>query len=139
MLLKEHLEELQEAKRLLESTSLAQKLTAAIGKPIEAGFEKLPPKYADVINQISKDSLEKVLQVAVETLDTTSLVGPSNTMHKLMVLGTGSIGGAFGLKALALELPISTGIMLRSIADIARSQGEDLEDLAARLACLEAI
>ncbi len=41
MLLKEHLDELHEAKRLLESTSLAQKLTVAIGRPIEAGFERL--------------------------------------------------------------------------------------------------
>ena len=137
MLLKEHLEELREAKRLLEATSLAQKLTATIGKPIEAGFEKLPPEYADVINQISKDSLEKVLQVAVKTLDTTSLGSPSNTMHKLMAMTTGGIGGAFGLKALAFELPLSTMIMLRSIADIARSQGENLEGIEARLACLE--
>lgn len=137
MLLKEHLDELHEAKRLLESTSLAQKLTAAIGRPIEAGFERLPPEYADIINRISSDALEKGLQVAVKTLDTSSLVDPSNAMHKLMVMGTGSIGGAFGLKALAIELPLSTAIMLRSIADIARSQGENLEDLAARLACLE--
>ena len=137
MLLKEHLDELHEAKRLLESTSLAQKLTAAIGRPIEAGFERLPPEYADIINQLSRDTLEKGLQVAVKTLDTTSIVDPSNAMHKLMVMGTGSIGGAFGLKALAIELPLSTAIMLRSIADIARSQGENLEGMEARLACLE--
>lgn len=93
MLLKEHLDELHEAKRLLESTSLAQKLTVAIGRPIEAGFERLPPEYADMINKISRDALEKGLQVAVKTLDTSSLVDPSNAMHKLMVMGTGSIGG----------------------------------------------
>ena len=144
MLLKEHLDELHEAKRLLESTSLAQKLTVAIGRPIEAieaGFESLSPEYAEEIKKISRDALEKGLekglQVAVKTLDTTSLADPSNAMHKLMVMGTGSIGGAFGLKALAIELPLSTAIMLRSIADIARSQGENLEGIEARLACLE--
>jgi len=36
-----------------------------------------------------------------------------------------------------VELPISTAMMLRSIADIAHSQGEDLEDMEARLSCLE--
>ena len=140
MLLKEHLDELHEAKRLLESTSLAQKLTVAIGRPIEAieaGFESLSPEYAEEIKKISRDTLEKGLQVAVKTLDTTSIVDPSNAMHKFMVMGTGSIGGAFGLKALAIELPLSTAIMLRSIADIARSQGENLEGMEARLACLE--
>jgi hypothetical protein len=49
----------------------------------------------------------------------------------------GGVGGAFGLAALPIELPITTTIIMRSIADIARSQGEDLGDAAARLACLE--
>jgi hypothetical protein len=43
----------------------------------------------------------------------------------------------FGAPALVAELPITTIIILRSIADIARSKGEDLSDPAARLACLE--
>jgi hypothetical protein len=37
------------------------------------------------------------------------------------------VGGGFGLAALPVELPISTIIMLRSIGDIARSEGEDPE------------
>lgn len=36
----------------------------------------------------------------------------------------------------AVELPVSTGIMLRSIADHARSQGLDLNDMKTRLECL---
>lgn len=50
---------------------------------------------------------------------------------------SGGIGGAFGLVALAVELPISTTIMLRSIADIARSEGEDLKSRESQLSCLE--
>ena len=46
-------------------------------------------------------------------------------------------GCAFGFSALAIELPVTTTIILRSIADIARSEGEDLSDPAARMACLE--
>src|SRR5205807_1755531 len=46
-------------------------------------------------------------------------------------------GGAFGLAALPLELPVSTIIMLRSIADIARSEGEDLSDPEAALSCVQ--
>jgi hypothetical protein len=42
----------------------------------------------------------------------------------------------FGLAGLAIELPVSTGIMLRSIADIARSEGEDLRTVEARLQCV---
>ena len=50
---------------------------------------------------------------------------------------SGAIGGAFGFAALAVELPISTTILLRSIAEIARAEGEDLSRPEARLACLE--
>jgi hypothetical protein len=37
------------------------------------------------------------------------------------------------------ELPVSTIIILRSIADIARIEGEDLQQIEARLACLEVL
>ena len=60
-----------------------------------------------------------------------------NMMHKIAVATTGGVGGLFGLPALAIELPISTTIMLRSIADIARSEGEIISEVNTRLACLE--
>jgi hypothetical protein len=41
------------------------------------------------------------------------------------------------LPALAIELPVSTTVMLRSIADIARSEGERLTSPETKLACLE--
>jgi len=41
------------------------------------------------------------------------------------------------LPALAVELPVSTTIMLRSIADIARSEGEQINDIEAKMACIE--
>ena len=68
-----------------------------------------------------------------------SRVSPSNWWHKLAVVATGAGGGAFGLPALAIELPVSTTIMLRSIADIARSEGEDLRCPDARLQCVQVL
>jgi len=53
-----------------------------------------------------------------------------------MVLVSGAAGGFFGLPGLIVELPISTALMLRSIADIARSEGEDLSPVDAHLACI---
>ena len=38
---------------------------------------------------------------------------------------------------LPIELPVSTIIMLRSIADIARSEGEDLSDPESALSCVQ--
>ncbi len=57
-------------------------------------------------------------------------------LHKLVVAATGGLGGAFGLPALAIELPVSTTIMLRSIADIARCEGENINQIETKLACL---
>jgi EcsC protein family len=38
--------------------------------------------------------------------------------------------------ALSVELPVSTTIMLRSIADIAKSEGENIQHIETKLACL---
>jgi hypothetical protein len=46
------------------------------------------------------------------------------------------MGGAFGIAALGIELPISTTLILRSIADIAAVEGEDPRHLETKLACL---
>src|SRR5262249_18420169 len=61
----------------------------------------------------------------------------SRLLHKALATASGAAGGAFGLVALPVELPVSTVVMLRSIADIARSEGEDLSDPETALACLQ--
>ena len=53
-----------------------------------------------------------------------------------MAAASGAVGGAFGIAALAFELPVSTTIMLRSIADIAKSEGENIQYIDTKLACL---
>ncbi len=72
-------------------------------------------------------------------MDRDKRVPSSNWWHKLAVVATGAGGGAFGLPALAIELPVSTTIILRSIADIARSEGEDLSCPDAKLQCLQVL
>jgi len=47
------------------------------------------------------------------------------------------MGGALGISAVLVELPISTTIMLRAIARIAQAEGEDLESPETALACLQ--
>jgi hypothetical protein len=106
------------------------------GSPIEAGFDRLPASWREKIGKTTSAALGRALKVAVKTMDTGSNDGPSDRWHLLAVATSGAIGGAFGLPALAIELPVSTTIMLRSIADIARGEGEDLHDVEAGLACV---
>ena len=54
-------------------------------------------------------------------------------------VGAGAAGGFLGLAGLAAELPFTTATILRSIADIARSEGESPHDLDTRLACIEVL
>lgn len=49
---------------------------------------------------------------------------------------SGALGGLLGWLTLALELPFSTVVMMRGIAEVARAEGEDLTRPESRLACL---
>ena len=130
-------EALRYAKGLLENPGLAAKITGLIGMPIEMALQRLPEKWAQVVNTATKRSLETALQAALLTIDDKSQSNSWEFLHKLAVAATGAGGGALGLLGLPVELPVSTTIMLRSIADIARSEGERLRTPEAKLACLE--
>jgi hypothetical protein len=130
-------EALRYAKALLEKPGLAAKITGLIGMPIEKALTLLPEKWAKVVNEATKKSLETALQAALLTLDDKPQQNSWEFVHKLAVVATGAGGGALGLLGLPVELPVSTTIMLRSIADIARSEGERLRTPEAKLACLE--
>src|SRR5262245_48870847 len=133
----EDAEALRQAKSLLEHPSLAVKITSIIGIPIEKGFGLLPAKWSEVVNYATRTALEQALNVALLTVNDRGTRASSNRLHKMAVAASGAAGGLFGLPALAVELPVSTTVMLRSIADIARSEGERLTSPEAKLACLE--
>ena len=76
------------------------------------------------------------MQVALRTLQRDPYAG-SQAMHKILATASGAAGGAFGMAALPIELPVSTIIILRSIMDIAKSEGEDLRDPEAMLSCMQ--
>ena len=129
--------DLKTAKTLLENPGLAAKITNFIGTPIEKGFGYLPANWTVKVGEITRAALSKAINIAVFTMKDASNEKASNTWHKLAVAASGGIGGFFGLPAVAVELPISTTIMLRSIADIARSEGENISNTESQLACIE--
>lgn len=134
---KDDLDYLRYAKSLLENPGIAAKVSNFLGKSIERGFECLPEKSYDTILKITRESLQKALNFAIKTIDDRPKYPSSDLAHKIIVAATGAGGGTFGLSALTIELPISTTVMLRSIADIARSEGEQIKTVESKLACLE--
>ena len=136
---KEELEDLRQAKALLENPGLAAKLASYVGSPVEKGMKLLPAKWQQGVHSATEKALMKALDVAVKSLGRRSAASggrASNQAHKIAVATSGAVGGAFGLLALGVELPISTTIILRSIADIAASEGEDPRYIDTKLACL---
>ena len=130
------LDDLARAKRTLEHPSLAFHLAASVGLPIEALVKRLPDAVQRAIAEGTRRALTASLQVAIRTLDSDRRGPASNWLHRGVVMATGAAGGAAGLAGLAIELPVSTTLMLRSIADLARAEGEDLSSVATRLECL---
>ena len=131
------MKELFYAKSLLENPGFTARIANMLGTPIEKGFKLLPRNWSDVVSKASKAALTKALQLAVATLGARKPIKSSERFHKILVGASGGIGGVFGLAALPIELPLSTTIMLRSIADIARSEGHSLSTVQTRLSCLE--
>jgi hypothetical protein len=129
--------DLARAVALLENPSFIARITDFVGEPVERFVNFLPADTSDRLQGSVRVALEKLLHVAVKTVDDRSSKPASNLTHKLATGISGAVGGFFGVPALAAELPITTAIILRSIADIARSEGETVTDLETRLACLE--
>ena len=136
-LAKDDFDDLRYAKTLLENPNLTARISNLLGTPIEKGFERLPQKLKGVVQKATEKSLEKALSFAIQTMNDRTRPAASDKTHKLLVFATGAGGGSFGLPALTIELPVTTTIMLRSIADIARSEGEQISLLETKIACLE--
>lgn len=133
----EDIEALKQAKKQLTSLSLAARISSLVGTPIEAFMTNLPDKISNKIMEASTLALTKAAEAAVFTMKDTSKQMSSDLFHKLGVAVSGGVGGTFGIAALAIELPISTTLMIRSIADIARSEGEEISEISTKLACME--
>jgi EcsC family protein len=121
---------------LLEHPSLAARLTNLVGKPIDLVSSAFPAAASRAIATATAKGLEAALKVALRTMRRTPYAG-SQLLNKALATASGAAGGAFGLATLPVELPVSTIIMLRSIADIARSEGEDISEPEPALSCVQ--
>jgi hypothetical protein len=129
--------DLQRAVDLLESPTLTAKMANLIGSPLEFAVKRLPDSVSRRIHGAVEAALFKSAQAALWTMDNTPGKAASTRWHKLAAATSGAVGGAFGFTTLFIELPVSTTIMMRSVADVARSEGFDLREMSTRHACLE--
>jgi EcsC protein family len=120
----------------LEHKSFATRLTNALGHEIERVGRMVPPNISNIVDRAGESAMRMAFNTALRTLKPRGSTD-QRAAHKAVATLSGTVGGAFGLAALPVELPFSTMVMLRSIAAIARSSGEDLSQPEAALACLQ--
>jgi hypothetical protein len=130
------LNDLRSAVILLEKPGTGIRLVNLLGYPIEGMINALPRWGGRAIGYMASKAVGTAFHVALSTINKKSHGRPFQWVHRTMVLVSGAVGGFFGLPGLIIELPVSTTLMLRSIAEIARSEGEDLSLFDTRLACI---
>lgn len=138
--------DLRRAVLLLETSGLAGRITGLIGKPVDMLMRTLPSGAERVIHQAIDKALRHALDAALLSVDRSG-TGLSrwrwlnNTLSsdwfaKASVAVSGGAGGALGLPGTLVELPLTTTLVLRSIAQIGQLEGEDVTQDDFKLACL---
>lgn len=128
---------LSEAVRLLEYESFTARLTYALGRGVSGVGAFLPDAARKLASKAATVALSRAMEIAISSIDPAGGEPARTRLHKGLLTASGAAGGAFGLAALPMELPLSTVLVLRSIADVARAEGEDLSQADARIACME--
>lgn len=132
-----HRQALQRAIVNLENQDFAAQLADYAGRPIARALRLMPKAASDRFNKVVEAAILKSLNIAIRSIQPHSKRPPARRAASVLAGVSGGLGGFFGLAALPIELPVTTTLMLRAIADIARHHGEDLSTLEARLACVE--
>jgi hypothetical protein len=138
---RQDLHDLAQARRLLEAPGFAIEVANLLGAPIEHVLRKrLPRPIGALVHKAAGAAVGAAYRAAVATLRKDTAGTPARRwLHRSLAIGAGAAGGFFGWAGLAVELPVTTTLILRSIADIAREEGEDPHDVDMRLACLEVL
>lgn len=137
---------IERAADYLADPSFLMRVANLLGKPVEAVAQRLPATLRDSVAGLVEKALIQALEGAMLTLpqagnarpldDLSADTGWTRFTHNMAAGVTGALGGTFGLKALAVELPITSTIILRNIASVAMSLGEDASDPMFKLQCL---
>jgi hypothetical protein len=121
----------------LENQNFAAQLADYAGRPVDRVLRLMPKVATSHFNKVIESAILNCLDVAIRSIEPQSKRHPSRRAASILAGLSGGVSGFFGIAALPIELPVTTTLMLRAIADIARHHGEDLSTLEARLACVE--
>jgi hypothetical protein len=126
------------SKSKIEDVGVIMKGLNFVGNSIEGVIKKIPEKQQAWLAK----TINKVLMTVIKTNLKTMSKGKANATplkktYKAMVTASGIGFGFFGELGFAADLGIFTNLLMRSVLDIARSHGEDVNAIETQLACLE--
>ena len=143
----EELAFLDDAAKYLENPSFLMKVADTFGKPLALLTHAIDKIAPDRVENAVGRALRTAMTLAVRTIpggDTeirldsniNEVGATTDFWHKVSVAVSGTAGGFFGFIGLPVELPVTTTIMFRSIAAIAKDFNENLADEEVRMQCL---
>ena len=133
----EHYQALAAAVAALENPNFAARIANYAGAPLNRVMGMLPRAAGAGLSKVVEAAMLQCLKTAIRSLDDPARRRPAMLLSSMAAGVTGGVSGFVGMAALPVELPVTTTLMLRAVADIARHNGEDLSQLEARLACLQ--
>jgi hypothetical protein len=138
-----------------DSRGLVMRLTAMFGRRIESlrsRISKTGERFGGAawseLTQRAQDAVEDTLwnSYGLATFGLTAIpriARPrrprNNAGHRLATAASGVASGFVGLPGVLFDIPFTTTTILRSIAEIARDNGEDIESEETKRACLEVL
>ena len=141
---------LQRAVVMLEETNLAVRIAGVLGtvagRSLHGVLEQMPLPMRRQILRAANGAAAEALTVAYRSILPTlgqrrrfRLPVPPKFAERAVTLVSGIAGGAGGIPGTMIELPVTTALLLRSIARIAEEEGEDPRDNDTRAECLKVL
>ena len=138
------------ANRLVNARGLAVRLTGWLSQHVQSaagGLDALGHRVLgaawDGVEHKVRDAVEAVLwkaqDVAAIGLGEKGEKDSWSWLNRFLASASGALSGFAGLPGLLFDVPVTTTLMLRSIAEIARDHGEDIASENGRRACLEVL
>jgi hypothetical protein len=130
------------AVELIEQNTLGESILGVTGAVVSGGLTAVTSFIPDAakasFNDLLTAALRKSFDVVLLTIDKKGTgLSSSGWFARASVALSGGVGGFFGLAGTTAELPVTTALLMRAIAQVAVRCGEDLSTDEARLECLK--
>src|SRR5262249_53890169 len=115
-----HQRALQRAFIQLEEQHFGAQLADYSGQPFARVLRAMPKAASRGLNRVIEAAILRCLNLAIRSIDQTAKGPPASQLSSLMAAINGGVSGFFGAAALPIELPLTTALRRRAIADTPR-------------------